>query len=234
MARELFVTGTDTGVGKTLVTAALLRLLRERGLRVRGLKPVASGAAPTPGGLRNDDALLLQAESSPPVDYDTVNPYCFAPACAPHLAAAEQNTELTGRGADGVVPARVRFSATQVLVEGAGGWRVPLHPTGFLSDLPEALELPVLLVVGLRLGCLNHARLTYEAIVTSGRCRFAGWVGNAVDAGFEHGAANVDTLARLLGAAPLALIPRLPDASVTAAAQAIESPTLLRQLLARG
>jgi len=89
MARELFVTGTDTGVGKTLVTAALLRLLRERGLRVRGLKPVASGAAPTPGGLRNDDALLLQAESSPPVDYDTVNPYCFAPACAPHLAAAE-------------------------------------------------------------------------------------------------------------------------------------------------
>jgi len=233
MARELFVTGTDTGVGKTLVTAALLRLLRERGLRVRGLKPVASGAAPTPGGLRNDDALLLQAESSPPVDYDTVNPYCFAPACAPHLAAAEQNTDLTVAA----LTAWYRRASVQcdaVLVEGAGGWRVPLHPTGFLSDLPETLELPVLLVVGLRLGCLNHARLTYEAIVTSGRCRFAGWVGNAVDAGFEHGAANVDTLARLLGAAPLALIPRLPDASVTAAAQAIESSTLLRQLLARG
>ena len=233
MTRELFVTGTDTGVGKTLVTAALLRLLRERGLRVRGLKPVASGAAPTPGGLRNDDALLLQAESSPPVDYDTVNPYCFAPAMRPASRRSGAGHRADSRGTD----AWYRRSSGQcdaVLVEGAGGWRVPLHPTGFLSDLPETLELPVLLVVGLRLGCLNHARLTYEAIVTSGRCRFAGWVGNAVDAGFEHGAANVDTLARLLGAAPLALIPRLPDASVTAAAQAIESSTLLQQLLARG
>ena len=163
MTRAYFVTGTDTGVGKTLVTAALLRLLRERGLRVRGLKPVASGAASTPQGLRNDDALALQAESSPPVDYDTVNPYCFAPAIAPHLAAAEQDVPI----ALAALTAWYQRSSAQcdaVLVEGAGGWRVPLHPAGFLSDLPEALELPVLLVVGLRLGCLNHARLTCEAI----------------------------------------------------------------------
>src|SRR6187549_3908979 len=179
MTRAYFVTGTDTGVGKTLVTAALLRLLRERGLRVRGLKPVASGAASTPQGLRNDDALALQAESSPPVDYETVNPYCFAPAIAPHLAAAEQDVPI----AVAALTAWYQRSSAQcdaVLVEGAGGWRVPLHPAGFLSDLPESLELPVLLVVGLRLGCLNHARLTYEAILAGGRCRFVGWVGNAV------------------------------------------------------
>jgi dethiobiotin synthetase len=233
MTRAYFVTGTDTGVGKTLVTAALLRLFRERGLLVRGLKPVASGAAPTPQGLRNDDALLLQAESSPPVAYDTVNPYCFAPAIAPHLAAAQQNVELTVAA----LAEWYRRAAAQcdaVLVEGAGGWRVPLHPAGFLSDLPEALELPVVLVVGLRLGCLNHARLTYEAMVASGRCRFTGWVGNSVDAGFEQSAANVDTLARLLGAPPLAVISRLPDASVTSAARALESSALLRQLLAHG
>ena len=233
MTRAYFVTGTDTGVGKTLVTAALLRLLRERGLRVRGLKPVASGAASTPQGLRNDDALALQAESSPPVDYETVNPYCFAPAIAPHLAAAEQDVPI----ALAALTAWYQRSSAQcdaVLVEGAGGWRVPLHPAGFLSDLPEALGLPVLLIVGLRLGCLNHARLTCEAILAGGRCRFAGWVGNAVDGGFEHRAANVDTLTRLLGAPPLAVIARLPTPSVTAAARALESSALLQHLLAHG
>ena len=205
MTRAYFVTGTDTGVGKTLVTAALLRLLRERGLRVRGLKPVASGAASTPQGLRNDDALALQAESSPPVDYETVNPYCFAPAIAPHLAAAEQDVPI----ALAALTAWYQRSSAQcdaVLVEGAGGWRVPLHPAGFLSDLPEALELPVLLVVGLRLGCLNHALLTREAIRSSG-LPFAGWIANKMAVEMPLVKANIETLTSRFQMPPLAVVP---------------------------
>jgi dethiobiotin synthetase len=232
MALELFVTGTDTGVGKTLVAAALLRLARERGFSTRGLKPVASGATHTRAGLRNDDALTLQLESSPPVDYDTVNPWCFEPAIAPHLAAAESDRKLE----PAELTAWYRRAAAHcdaVIVEGAGGWRVPLHPAGFLSDLPETLGLPVLLVVGLRLGCLNHARLTYEAIVAGGRCPFVGWIGNAIDDEFERSRANVDTLARLLDSPPLALVPRLAPASVATAARALESSAPLARVLTR-
>jgi dethiobiotin synthetase len=228
---ELFITGTDTGVGKTLVAAALLRLARERGLTTRGLKPVASGAARTRDGLRNEDALALQLESSPPVDYATVNPYCFEPAIAPHLAAAECDANVgVGELAAWYRLASLRCDA--VVIEGAGGWRVPLHPRGYLSDLPETLGLPVLLVVGLRLGCLNHARLTYEAIVATGNCPFAGWIGNAIDVAFDRSAANVDTLTRLLDAPPLALLPPLAPPSVEAAARALESSAPLARLLA--
>lgn len=213
-SRVLFVTGTSTGVGKTVVTAALLRLARRHGLSCIGLKPVASGgvrvapAAP----LRNADALELQAAGSMPVAYETVNPYCFEPPIAPHLAAREAGVVLD-------LPHLVDWyrqasrGAELVLVEGAGGWRVPLHPSGFLSDLPEALGLDVLLVVGLTLGCLNHARLTVEAIGAGGRCRLAGWIANAVDPGFERAGDNLATLADLLGASPLAVVPDLRRAS---------------------
>jgi dethiobiotin synthetase len=229
MTLELFVAGTDTGVGKTLVAAALVRLARQCGLAARGLKPVASGAARTPEGLRNEDALTLQLESTPPIDYATVNPYCFEPAIAPHLAAADRNAAVE-------LPAlaawyrRASSNCDAVIVEGAGGWRVPLHPRGFLSDLPETLGLPVLLVVGLRLGCLNHARLTYEAIVAAGRCRFAGWIGNSLDAAFERSRANVETLARLLDSPPLAVLPPLAPPSVDAAARVLEGSDRLTRL----
>ena len=212
MTRGIFVAGTDTGVGKTCVAAGLLRTLRRRGLRVCGLKPVASGAESTPDGLRNADALALAAEASLPLAYATVNPYCFALPIAPHLAAADVGVAIE-------LDALVRWyeSASKgfelAVVEGAGGWRVPLHPRGFLSDLPEALGLPVLLVVGVRLGCLNHARLTYEAIATGGRSRFAGWVANVVEPGFAPLAGNLDTLARLLGGPPFAVVENLPEAT---------------------
>lgn len=208
MVRGIFVTGTDTGVGKTVVAAGLVSLAAARGRRVIGLKPVASGAIVTSDGLRNADALALGAASSMRLPYAVTNPYCFAPAIAPHLAAAEAGVAVT---AGGLVDwfGRATRGAELAIVEGAGGWRVPLHPDGFLSDLPERLGLDVLLVVGLRLGCLNHAVLTAEAIRRSGRCRLLGWIGNHIDPDFERLDDNLAALGRLLGAPPLAVLPRL-------------------------
>jgi dethiobiotin synthetase len=144
--------------------------------------------------------------------YDSVNPWCFEPAIAPHLAAEEagRTTPL-----DSLIEwyERVTVGADLALVEGAGGWRVPLHPEGFLSDLPEALGLGVILVVGTTLGCLNHARLTAEAIHVAGRCRLVGWIANEIDVGFERRSANLATLERLLGTPPLAITGWTPERS---------------------
>jgi dethiobiotin synthetase len=206
MTPGLFITGTSTGVGKTAVTAAILRWLAAEGVRAVGLKPVASGSqrAGPDAPLRNADALELQAAASIALPYDQVNPYCFEPAIAPHLAAAEAGRPVT-------VEALVRWydrvaaAAELALVEGAGGWRVPLHPDGFLSDLPEALGLGVVLIVGTTLGCLNHARLTAEAIHAGGRCPWVGWIANDIDPAFQRRAENLATLERLLGSPPLAV-----------------------------
>ena len=231
MARGIFITGTDTGVGKTVVAAGLVRLLAGQGRRVLGLKPIASGAVQTAAGLRNADALALAAESSVHVPYAVTNPYCFEPAIAPHLAAAEAGVPMP-------VTALVRWyqkvatDAEIAIVEGAGGWRVPLHPEGFLSDLPEQLGLGVVLVVGLRLGCLNHARLTLEAIERSGRCRFVGWIGCQVDPDFARLDANLDTLARLLGPPALAVVPHLTEPDPGRTATYLATPALSRALAA--
>lgn len=233
MAQGIFITGTDTGVGKTVVAAGLVRLLARQGRRVIGLKPVASGAERTPQGLRNVDALALAAESSIQVPYPVTNPYCFEPSVAPHVAAAEAGVELP-------VGELVRWygqastGAEIAIVEGAGGWRVPLHPDGFLSDLPESLGLGVILVVGLRLGCLSHARLTFEAIERTGRCSFLGWVGNRIDPGFERLDANLATLARLLGGPALAILPPLVAAQPEAVATVLGGCDRLRRLASHG
>ena len=185
--RGIFVTGTNTGVGKTVVTTAMVRLLAGDGLRVVGLKPIASGSERSGPGhsLRNTDALELQAASSIRLPYERVNPFCFEPAIAPHIAAAEAGSPID-LAALLEWYATATTSADIAVLEGAGGWRVPLHPKGFLSDLPEHLGLGAVLVVGLTLGCLNHARQTAEAIHASGRCKWLGWIGNAVDPRFER------------------------------------------------
>jgi dethiobiotin synthetase len=210
LQRTIYITGTSTGVGKTVATAALLRLAGRHGIRCVGLKPIATGARrPGPGApLRNDDALELQAAGSVPLDYETVNPWCFEPAVAPHLAAREAGTALELHTQVAWLQGAAA-AADLRLVEGVGGWRVPLHPTGFTSDLPETLGLDVVLVVGLTLGCLNHARLTVDAIERGGRCRLEGWIANEVDPAFERCEENVASLEDLLGAAPLARIPDL-------------------------
>jgi dethiobiotin synthetase len=229
MTRGIFITGTDTGVGKTVVAAGLVRLMVQQGRRTVGLKPVASGADRTPDGLRNADALALAAAGSVALPYELSNPYCFEPQVAPHIAAAATGTALSLERLTRWY-ARATAEVDVAIVEGAGGWRVPLHPEGFLSDLPERLGLRVILVVGLRLGCLNHARLTLEAIEASGRCPFKGWIGNRIDPDFARVEENVATLSRLLGGPALAILPALPDPTPAAVAGYLDRPAVLDAL----
>jgi dethiobiotin synthetase len=228
VTRSYFVTGTDTGVGKTLVTAALLRALRDAGVAVAGMKPIAAGATDGPEGRANEDALLLQAESSARQRYADVNPFLFEPAIAPHIAAAEAGVTIdVGRIA--AAHARIAQGADVVLAEGAGGFLVPLDGTRSCAELPRLLGMDVILVVGLRLGCLNHALLTVAAIA-SRRLALAGWVGNHIDAGFERFDANVATLAARIPAPCLGIVPHMPRPDVATAAAALSgAPRLLRQ-----
>jgi dethiobiotin synthetase len=177
MSHSLFVAGTDTGVGKTRVACALIVAAREAGLRVAGFKPVASGAMRTPLGLRNDDAEQLLAVSSPGLAYADVNPCCFEPPIAPHLAAREVGTPIDLAAID---RAQARLAATHdlVIIEGAGGWQVPLDDRRTFADWVQAHDWPVLLVVGIRLGCISHALLSAESIER--RVRMTGWVANCL------------------------------------------------------
>ena len=205
--KSLFVTGTDTGVGKTVISAALTRAWVARGLRVAVMKPIASGSDPTPEGLRNSDALTLMAAANVPAPYDVINPYCFLPPISPHLAAREARAVIE------LPHLRSRFqllaaASDCVVVEGAGGWLAPISDTATMADLAATLALPVLLVVGLRLGCLNHALLTRESLSARG-ATFAGWVANAIDPHFARPAENLATLTARLGEPPLACVPFL-------------------------
>ncbi|HEU5468816.1 MAG TPA: dethiobiotin synthase [Steroidobacteraceae bacterium] len=221
------MTGTDTGVGKTLVTAALLRALRFAGAKVAGMKPIAAGAVPGPEGPANDDALLLQAESSARHPYALVNPWLFEPAIAPHIAAAEAGVAIdTSRIAQ--AHARLREGADAVLAEGAGGFLVPLDASRSCAELPRLLGMDVILVVGLRLGCLNHALLTVEAIAARGLA-LAGWIGNQVDPAFARIDANVETLRARIAAPCVGVVPWLEKPDVSAAATRLgEAARLLR------
>jgi dethiobiotin synthetase len=213
MTRKLtgiFVTGTDTGVGKTLVSVSLVKALVKHGLRVSGMKPIASGAEHTPAGLRNADAVALAAASNVAAPYGAINPYCFEPAISPHIAAEEAGIDVDM----GVIRRSfetLAASADVVVVEGAGGWYAPISQSHAMSDLPKLLDIPVLLVVGLRLGCLNHALLTKRAIEANG-AEFAGWVANSIDPTLERRAQNLSSLERRLGGAPLSVFTFEPDA----------------------
>lgn len=184
-ARGWFVTGTDTGVGKTWVSQALLRALAETGKRVAGMKPIASGCSITPAGLRSTDAEDLMAAANVAAEYSDVNPYAFEPATAPSLAARAVGAEIR---LDVIRDHYNRLAARAelVVVEGVGGWLAPLDATKTVADLAAFLELPVILVVGLRLGAVNHALLTEMAIQARG-CRLSGWIANAVDADVPAG-----------------------------------------------
>lgn len=211
MRKSLFVTGTDTGIGKTVVSAALLVALNRAGSRAVGMKPVASGCVQTANGWRNADAEALIAQSAGAPDYMLVNPYALTEAIAPHLAARAAGVEIR---LDPILAAFAALSTNEncLVVEGVGGWAVPLSPTLMQADLVRALKLPVILVVGLRLGCLNHALLSARAIVGDG-CRLAGWVGNRVDPEMGRVEENLATLRELLPAPCLGVLPfaQTPD-----------------------
>ena len=226
MSAAFFIAGTDTEIGKTTVAAGLLHAARNRGLSTAAAKPVASDCVATPDGLRNGDALALLGECSLPLDYAEVNPFAFAPAIAPHLAAREVGVELNVAALLPAVRQVLARGADFTLVEGAGGWRVPLRGGESLSRLAVALRLPVILVVGVRLGCINHAVLTAEAIARDG-LHLAGWVANVVDPATSRLDDNLATLAERLPAPCLGRIPRLAEASPAAVAAHLDLAALL-------
>ncbi|MGE5241463.1 MAG: dethiobiotin synthase [Bacteroidota bacterium] len=192
MSRGWFITGTDTGVGKTRVAERLLRALVQQGGHAVGMKPVASGCRITDAGLRSEDAERLLAAGNVPADYVDVNPCAFAPAIAPHLAARAENTDI---GPERILESfrRLRERADWIVVEGVGGWKVPLGERLMLADVVRAMQLPVIVVVGLRLGCLNHALLTIEAIQRDDMA-LAGWVANRIDPHMERADENIAAL----------------------------------------
>jgi dethiobiotin synthetase len=204
-SRSLFVTGTDTGVGKTLVSAALLHALARRHPRVVGMKPVAAGLVRQGQTWVSEDVLMLRTASTVQVPPALDNPVALPEPLSPHLAAARAGRCL---GVPELLAAQRALleRADVVLVEGAGGWRVPLSDTQTLADLAVAMAAPVVLVVGLRLGCLNHALLTAEAICADG-LRLAGWVANGIDPAMRCRDENIATLRRRLGAPLLGVVP---------------------------
>lgn len=194
-ARTLFVTGTDTGVGKTAVAVDLIHALRGRGLRVAGMKPVAAGCEP---GMLNEDVAALMAASNVDASLSCVNPYSFTPPIAPHIAAEQAGVQID-IAIIAQAHAQLARQADYVVVEGAGGWRVPLGAQTDMADLAESLDSAVILVVGMRLGCLNHALLSAEAICAHG-LPWAGWVANLMTPDMASFEENLATLrARLPG-----------------------------------
>lgn len=228
--RGVFVTGTDTGVGKTLFCTALLLQLGAAGIRAAACKPVSAGCRREAGRLINQDAELLARAAPADAALEIVNPVALEPAIAPHIAAAEARIPLA---APDLVAAcrRAGRGAEFLVVEGAGGWRVPISATGSLADVAIGLALPVVLVVGLRLGCLNHALLSAEAIRADG-LRLAGWVANPLQPAMPRLEENIGTLATRLGAPLLARLP-VCDAAGEYARARQAAGTLPANLVAR-
>ncbi|MBE9396494.1 dethiobiotin synthase [Pontibacterium sp. N1Y112] len=208
--RSFFITGTDTDAGKTIVTAGLLAAANKAGKRTIGLKPVAAGCEDTPEGLRNSDAVLLQETASVKLSYDQVNPIAFAPAIAPHIAAMREGRMMSGDRIAAYCRGAMMQPADLVLVEGAGGWRVPLSYRETMAQIPKSLQVPVILVVGMKLGCINHALMSAESISRDG-IPLAGWIANRVDADMECYEENRDTIANMLRAPMLAEIPHVTE-----------------------
>ncbi|WP_132999960.1 dethiobiotin synthase [Luteimonas arsenica] len=219
-ATTFFITGTDTGIGKTLASTALLHALRAQGRRASGMKPVAAGCEPGDGGWRNADALALQAASRPRPPYADVNPYPLPEPTAPQLAARIAGIRVSP-GVLAAAHARIAANCDVVVVEGAGGWMAPLADGLEHALLARSLDADVVLVVGLRLGCLNHARLSARAIEDDG-LRLAGWIGSTLEPDF-----SADYLALVEDALPapcLGVLPYLPEGDARAAAKALRLP----------
>ncbi|HTD11901.1 MAG TPA: dethiobiotin synthase [Steroidobacteraceae bacterium] len=214
-ARGIFITGTDTEVGKTVVACALTRGFKALGLRVAVMKPVAAGSVRTASGLRNADALALAAASNVPSTYEQVNPYCFEPPVSPHIAAKDAGINVD---ADIIRRGFIALgqSADWVVVEGAGGWLAPISERQTMADLAWALGVPALMVVGVKLGCLNHAQLTRLAIEARG-VSFAGWIANHAQAPMARVEENLAALERLLGEPALAHVAYSPRETPTLA-----------------
>lgn len=224
-SRGLFVAGTDTGAGKTLVSCLLVEAYRLHGLRVAAMKPVAAGVD---DDSVNEDVKQLMAASNVSMRMLDVNPYCFAPPIAPHIAARREGIEID-LALISEAFARLRDRSDMVIVEGAGGLLVPLGGEADMSAIPKTLELPVLLVVGMKLGCINHALLTAEAIAVRG-LTFAGWIANHIDPEMEAFEENLETLRTRLPAPCLGVLPRFSSPAERGMGTACVSLDLLRSV----
>ena len=218
--KAFFITGTDTNVGKTLIASGLLVAANNMGLTTAALKPVAAGCEKNDAGLRNSDALLLQSVITEPMAYEQINPIALAAAIAPHIAAQQEKRLLSADRLAGFCRGSLN-QANVTLIEGAGGWRVPLNPSETLADLARILRLPVILVVGVRLGCINHALLTVEAIRNDG-LTLAGWVANCVDADMPALQENIQSLAARIPAPCLGVVPWLEPAEPNVVSVALD------------
>ncbi|MGO2305815.1 MAG: dethiobiotin synthase [Providencia sp.] len=205
MTKTYFITGTDTEVGKTVASCALLQAAKSQGLKTVGYKPVASGSEFTEQGLRNDDALLLRANSTVQVSYDEVNPIVFEAATSPHIIS-----EKMGKPIEFSVMTKgleyLQSQAQWVLVEGAGGWYTPLSKENTFADWVVEQQLPVILVVGVKLGCINHALLTVQAIKASGLV-LSGWIANEIEPAGTFQVQYLTTLNQMINAPCVGLIP---------------------------
>lgn len=203
MEKGYFITGTDTNVGKTWATIALMRYFKNRGESVAGMKPVASGSLMQDGRLKNEDALLIQANASLPIDYDLINPYAYELPVSPHIAGVNNPVKLDQLAAGFET---LKTLADIIIVEGAGGWYAPLNERETISDLAKLLALPVIMVVAIRLGCINHARLTYQAVVQSG-VNCAGWIAVCTDPELLGGDQNIQAIKNTVDAPLLGVLP---------------------------
>lgn len=219
MSPAYFLTGTDTEIGKTFITCALLHRARRDGLRAAGLKPVAAG---TDAGGQNEDVENIRAASNLVLPTAIINPYCFVPAIAPHIAAAEAGVDIDF-GTIRTACEQARQEADLVIVEGVGGFCVPLGTDRGSDDLAIELGLPVILVVGMRLGCISHALLTVEAII-SRRLKLAGWVANRIDPAMSRFDENLATLRARLPAPLLGVVPHAPAGGCEGAAGFLDLP----------
>ena len=217
-----FITGTDTGVGKTVITLGLMQYLQDQGHRVVAMKPVASGCERTDQGLRNEDALLLQQQASMTLPYEQVNPYTFEPAIAPHLAAAAAGVRIEIDTLEAGCRT-LQAGADSICVEGVGGWLVPLNERETVADLAVRLGLGVVLVVGIRLGCLNHALLTARAIESTG-LTLAGWVANRLPPPADFAQENIAALEARLAAPLLGIVPPLAEIDARRVAACLALP----------
>lgn len=216
MSISVFVTGTDTGCGKTRISCALLEAMVRAGISATGMKPVATGAVRNNGLLMHDDVKALVAASNVAIPRRYVNPYLFTPPCSPNIAAAQAGTDIELAVIEEAY-ASCRDRADAVVVEGVGGWCVPLGDKLWLEDLARHLQLPVLLVVGIRLGCINHAMLSARAIIESG-LPLLGWIANVVDPATVEAAAVINTITRHIDAPRLAVLDYAPKASAASIA----------------
>ena len=223
MRQTLFITGTDTDAGKTVISCGLLTRARLDGKTTVAIKPIASGCERTPDGLRNADALALQHAMTQELAYEQVNPVALEPAIAPHIALQQMGRTVTADQLVGYCRGVTMQRADLVIIEGAGGWRVPLSSREMYSAVPQRLNVPVVLVVGMKLGCINHTVLTAEAIYRDG-LRLAGWVANRSVPKMSCYEENLATLKGLLPAPCLGEVPWLDDPSPENVAQYLSLP----------